>query len=184
MTITTQLAPRACALWFTGLSGAGKSTTAEALLAQLQALGYASYLIDGDQMRRGLCRDLGFSAADRDENIRRLGEVTRLMVDAGVITLVAAISPFQAMRKQTRLLFAAGQYLEIFVDAPLALCEARDPKGLYRKARAGELAQFTGISSPYEAPTQADVHLPTGELSTADCVAQLLAKLRAGGHIA
>ncbi|MCM2319283.1 MAG: adenylyl-sulfate kinase, partial [Pseudomonas sp.] len=148
-------------LWFTGLSGAGKSTIANLVERKLHALGRHTYLLDGDNVRHGLNRDLGFSEADRVENIRRVAEVGRLMLDAGLITLVSFISPFRAERELARSLAGAGAFLEIFVDTPLALAEQRDPKGLYQKARCGELKNFTGIDSPYEPPLAPDLHIDT-----------------------
>jgi bifunctional enzyme CysN/CysC len=146
-------------LWFTGLSGAGKSTIANAAERRLLALGHHTYLLDGDNIRHGLNRDLGFTDEDRVENIRRVAEVARLMVDAGLIVLVSFISPFRAERRMARARFAAGEFIEVFVDAPLALCEQRDVKGLYAKARAGQLQHFTGIDSPYEPPEAPELHL-------------------------
>jgi adenylylsulfate kinase len=157
---------RGVVLWFTGLSGSGKSTVAGALEQALHAQGVATYLLDGDNVRHGLCRDLGFSDDDRRENIRRVGEVARLMVDAGLVVLSAFISPHRAERQMVRELAGEGRFLEIFVDTPLAVCEARDPKGLYRKARAGELRNFTGIDSAYEAPQAPELHLDGQQLVT------------------
>ncbi|GEO81184.1 adenylyl-sulfate kinase [Pararhodospirillum oryzae] len=148
-----------CVLWFTGLSGAGKSTVADLVEQRLHAQGRHTMLLDGDNVRHGLNRDLGFTDADRVENIRRVGEVAKLMVEAGLITLVSFISPFRSERRLARGLLEPGQFLEIFVDAPLAVCESRDPKGLYRKARAGQIPNFTGIGSPYEPPESPDLHL-------------------------
>jgi len=148
-----------CVLWFTGLSGAGKSSVASAVDQQLHARRRHTYLLDGDNVRHGLCRDLGFTEADRVENIRRVAEVARLMVDAGLIVLTSFISPFRSERQMARELFADGQFVEIFMDTPIAVCEARDVKGLYRKARAGELVNFTGIDSPYEPPENPDLSL-------------------------
>jgi adenylylsulfate kinase len=148
-----------CVLWFTGLSGAGKSTIAGALEHQLAELGYHTYLLDGDNVRHGLCQDLGFSTEDRRENIRRIGEVAKLMADAGLIVLSAFISPHRHERQLVRDMLPAGEFMEVFVDVPLEECERRDPKGLYRKARAGEIKQFTGIDSEYERPSQAEIHL-------------------------
>ena len=146
-------------IWFTGLSGSGKSTIANLLERRLHAQGRHTYILDGDNLRHGLNRDLGFTQADRVENIRRVAEVAKLMVDAGLLVLVSFISPFRAEREMARSLFAPGEFVEVFVDAPLAECERRDPKGLYAKARRGELKNFTGIDSPYEAPLAPDVHL-------------------------
>ena len=148
-------------LWFTGLSGSGKSTIANLVEKKLHAMGRHSFLLDGDNVRHGLNKDLGFSDADRVENIRRIGEVARLMTDAGLIVLSAFISPFRAEREMVRAMLPAGEFVEIFVDTPLAEAEARDVKGLYAKARAGHIANFTGISSPYEAPTRPDLRIDT-----------------------
>lgn len=156
-------------IWFTGLSGAGKSTLANLLDARLHAAGRHTYLLDGDNVRLGLNRDLGFSEADRAENIRRVAEVARLMADAGLIVLVSFISPFRAERRMARSLFAEGEFVEVFVDAPLAECERRDPKGLYAKARRGELKQFTGIDSAYEVPEHPEVVVDTQQHSAAEC---------------
>lgn len=164
-------------LWFTGLSGSGKSTVAGALEQALHAIGVSTYLLDGDNVRHGLCRDLGFSDDDRRENIRRVGEVAKLMVDAGLVVLTAFISPHRAERDMVRDLLDKDQFIEIFVDTPLAICEARDPKGLYKKARAGELKNFTGIDSVYQAPEAPDVHLD-GEQLVTHLVPQLLDVLR------
>lgn len=150
-------------LWFTGLSGSGKSTIASRVEQRLHAQGYHTFMLDGDNIRHGLNRDLGFTAEDRVENIRRVAEVARLMCDAGLIVLVSFISPFQAERRMARDLFAEGQFQEVFVDTPLAVCEQRDPKGLYAKARAGEITNFTGIDSPYETPEAPELHLQTQE---------------------
>lgn len=152
-------------LWFTGLSGAGKSTVANLLERRLCALGYHTYLLDGDNLRHGLNRDLGFTMEARVENVRRVAEVSHLMVDAGLIVLVCVISPFQSERDFARGLFEQGEFAEIFMDTPLEECERRDPKGLYRKARAGEIRNFTGIDSPYEAPINPEVHLRPDESS-------------------
>src|SRR5712664_559721 len=150
-----------CILWFTGLSGAGKSTIANLVEKKLHALGRHTYLLDGDNVRHGLNKDLGFTDVDRVENIRRIAEVARLMVDAGLIVLVSFISPFRAERRMARDLLQAGEFFEIFVDTPLADAEKRDVKGLYAKARRGEIGHFTGISSPYEAPENAEIHVDT-----------------------
>jgi len=152
----------AAVLWFTGLSGAGKSTIANAVETLLNARGVHTYLLDGDNVRHGLNGNLGFSAEDRVENIRRLGEVAKLMVDAGLITLTAFISPYRADRARVRDLLAPGEFIEIHCDTPLATCEARDPKGLYRKARAGEIRDFTGIDAPYETPEAPEIVLDSG----------------------
>ncbi len=170
---------RPCVLWFTGLSGAGKSTIANRVEAALHAEGRHTVLLDGDNLRHGLNKDLGFSAAERVENVRRVAEVVRLMTDAGLIVLVALISPFRAERALARSLLPAGEFMEIFVDAPLALAESRDPKGLYRRARRGELANFTGIDSPYEAPQDCELRLDTQALSADEAAEQVLAALAA-----
>lgn len=164
-------------VWLTGLSGSGKSTIANALERELHSQGKRTYVLDGDNIRRGLNRDLGFSDADRAENIRRIAHVAHLFVEAGLIVVVAFISPFRAERQAARELFAPGDFLEVFVEVPLALAEQRDPKGLYKKARAGELRQFTGIDSPYEAPTAPEVVLPTARLTVQECVQQICERL-------
>jgi len=160
-----QKGQKPCILWFTGLSGAGKSTIANLVEKRLNAAGRHTYLLDGDNVRHGLNKDLGFTDAERVENIRRVAEVAKLMVDAGLIVLVSFISPFREERRMARGLVEAGEFVEIFVDAPLAVAEARDPKGLYRKARRGELPRFTGIDSPYEAPESPELRLDTTQLS-------------------
>ncbi len=167
-------APRV--LWFTGLSGAGKSTIANLVERRLHALGRHTYLLDGDNVRHGLNRDLGFTEADRVENIRRVAEVAKLMLDAGLITLVSFISPFRAERDMARALAGEGNFLEIFVDAPLSLAEQRDPKGLYQKARCGELKNFTGIDSPYEAPEAPDIHVDT-RVESAEAAAERIVEV-------
>ncbi len=170
---------RPCVLWFTGLSGSGKSTIADLVEQQLHAMGHHTMLLDGDNVRHGLNRDLGFTDEDRVENIRRVAEVARLMTDAGLITLVSFISPFRSERKLARERQTAGEFIEIFVDAPLAVCEARDPKGLYRKARSGQLPNFTGIGSPYEPPETPELHLCADERSSPETLAaQVIAVLR------
>ncbi|AYO17480.1 adenylyl-sulfate kinase [Vibrio owensii] len=164
-------------LWFTGLSGSGKSTVANAVESQLLALGKHSYLLDGDNVRHGLNSDLGFSDEDRVENIRRIGEVAKLFVDSGSIVLTAFISPFISDRQQVRDLLDEGQFLEVFIDTPLEVCESRDPKGLYKKARSGEIKNFTGISSDYEAPVNPEIHVKTAECSVEECAKQVVDKL-------
>ena len=170
-------------LWFTGLSGSGKSTVANAVESKLLNLGKHSYLLDGDNVRHGLNKDLGFSDADRVENIRRIGEVAKLFVDSGTIVLTAFISPFIADRKQARELLLPGQFLEVFIDTPLSVCEQRDPKGLYKKARAGEIKHFTGVDSTYEAPLNADIHVETEGHSIEACAEAVVNKLADLGYI-
>jgi bifunctional enzyme CysN/CysC len=176
-------AQKPCVLWFTGLSGAGKSTIANLVEKKLHAAGHHTYLLDGDNVRHGLNKDLGFTDADRVENIRRVAEVARLMADAGLIVLVSLISPFRAERETARALMKDGEFHEIFIDAPLTVVEARDPKGLYAKARRGELKNFTGIDSPYERPEHPDIHIDTLTL-TADAAAEaVLYALRRTGTL-
>jgi bifunctional enzyme CysN/CysC len=170
-------------LWFTGLSGAGKSTIANLVEKKLHLLGRHTYLLDGDNVRHGLNRDLGFTDADRVENIRRVGETARLFVDAGLIVLVSFISPFRSERDMARDLVQPGEFLEVFVDTPLAVAEARDPKGLYKKARAGEIRNFTGIDSPYEPPLKADIHLDAAHRSAEELAEQIVDRLRADGYL-
>jgi len=160
-------------VWLTGLSAAGKTTLAFALERELFARGRACYVLDGDNVRHGLNRNLGFSPADRSENIRRIAEVARLMNDAGLIVVTALISPRRADRAAARQIIGEASFVEVHVSTPLAVCEARDPKGFYRQARRGELAEFTGVSSPYEAPERADLSIDTAQLSLADAVGQL-----------
>ena len=166
-----------CLLWFTGLSGSGKSTIANALDVALFERGYHTFLLDGDNVRHGLNRDLGFSDEDRVENIRRIGEGSKLFTDSGVIVLSAFISPFTSDRRLVRNLFPAGEFIEVFMDTPLQTCEERDPKGLYEKARAGKIKHFTGIDSPYEAPERPEVRLDTSQMSVDDCVNRLISYL-------
>jgi bifunctional enzyme CysN/CysC len=174
---------KACVLWFTGLSGAGKSTIANLVEKKLFGMGRHTYLLDGDNIRHGLNRDLGFTDADRVENIRRVGEVARLMTDAGLIVLVSFISPFRSERRLARSLLGAGEFFEIFVDTPLAVAEARDPKGLYRKARAGRIRNFTGIDSPYEPPENPEIRIDTSRVSAEQAAEQVIAQLRIAGVI-
>jgi adenylylsulfate kinase len=164
-------------LWFTGLSGSGKSTLANATEAVLHASGRATFLLDGDNVRLGLNRDLGFSADDRTENIRRIAEVAKLMADAGLVVLTAFVSPYAADRAAAREIVGAGRFVEVFVDTPLAECERRDPKGLYAKARAGQIADFTGISAPFEVPQSPEIHLHPAEQSVSDCVEHVVRTL-------
>ena len=167
-----------CVLWFTGLSGAGKSTLANQLEKRLNALGRHTYLLDGDNVRHGLNKDLGFTEADRVENIRRVAEVAKLMVDAGLIVLTAFISPFRSERRMARGLLEDGEFIEIFVDTPIAVAEERDPKGLYKKARRGEIKNFTGIDSPYEAPENAEIRIDTSGRDIEQTVDEMMQRLR------
>jgi bifunctional enzyme CysN/CysC len=176
-----QKSQKPAVLWFTGLSGAGKSTVANALEQALFQRGHHSYLLDGDNVRHGLNRDLGFSDADRVENIRRIGEVAKLMADAGLVVLTAFISPFRADRAMVRELMEDGEFIEIHVSAPLETCESRDPKGLYAKARAGVIRNFTGIDSPYEPPESPEIVVDTERMSVDECVEELLAYLKRRG---
>ena len=172
-----QKSQRPLVIWFTGLSASGKSTIAGALEQILTGQGYHTYLLDGDNVRHGLCRDLGFSDIDRKENIRRVGEVANLLADGGLIVLAAFISPFRDDRQIVREITPEGQFVEVFVDASLTVCRERDPKGLYAKADRGEIKQFTGIDSPYEEPLNAELVLDAGDLSVTESVNNLLAYL-------
>ncbi|SDW03503.1 adenylyl-sulfate kinase [Nitrosomonas communis] len=174
---------RSTVLWFTGLSGAGKSTLAHAVEEELHHQGCRTFVLDGDNVRHGLCSDLGFSAEDRTENIRRIAETAKLLTEAGVIAMTAFISPFRSDRERARSLFSHGDFIEIYCQAPLELCEQRDVKGLYRRARAGEVKDFTGISSPYEPPLSPELVVATDSLSLEDCVAQVLSLLHSRGVI-
>jgi bifunctional enzyme CysN/CysC len=176
-----QKSQRACVLWFTGLSGAGKSTVANLVEKRLYALGKHTTMLDGDNVRHGLNRDLGFTDTDRVENIRRVAEVSRLMADAGLIVLVSFISPFRSERQMARDLLPDGEFLEVFVDAPLALVEQRDPKGLYKKARRGEIKHFTGIDSPYEAPERPELHIDTAKLTPEQAAELIVQKMEERG---
>lgn len=178
-----QKSQRPLVIWFTGLSASGKSTIAGALEQILTVQGYHTYLLDGDNVRHGLCKDLGFSDADRTENIRRIGEVARLMADAGLIVLTAFISPFRADRQIARDILPEGQFVEVFVDTPIDVCRRRDPKGLYARAQRGEIKKFTGIDSPYEAPEAPEVHIRADRLSVAESVNHLLAHLHQMGAL-
>ena len=169
---------RGCVVWLTGLSAAGKSTIAAELERVLFRNGCQTLVLDGDRVRLGLCHDLGFSPMDRQENIRRVGEVARLFADAGFICITAFISPYRADRAVVRKLMAPGRFIEVFVNAPLAVCEARDPKGLYARARKHQLKNFTGISAPYEPPLNPEIELHTDRLSVAEAVGNVLRQLR------
>jgi bifunctional enzyme CysN/CysC len=174
---------KACVLWFTGLSGAGKSTIANLVEKKLALMGRHTYLLDGDNVRHGLNRDLGFTDADRVENIRRVAETAKLFVDAGLIVLVSFISPFRSERAMARDLVEDGEFFEVFVDVPLEIAEARDPKGLYKKARAGEIEHFTGIDSPYEVPVNPDIHLEAETADPDELAGKVVDWLMAGGFL-
>jgi len=165
---------RGAVLWFTGLSGSGKSTIGHRVERMLIERGAFAYVLDGDNVRHGLNSDLGFAPEDRIENIRRIGEVARLFADAGGLVLSAFISPYRADRDRVRALMGPGEFIEVFVDTPLEICEARDPKGLYKKARAGEISNFTGLDAPYEVPESPEVHLETANLSVDEAAAQVI----------
>lgn len=170
-------------MWFTGLSGSGKSTVAVALEKALWDRGICSYILDGDNVRHGLNKDLGFSPEDRTENIRRIGEVAKLFTDAGVVNLTAFISPYRADRDAVREMNEAGDFIEVYIDCPLEVCEKRDVKGLYAKAREGKIPEFTGISAPYEEPHNPEVTLKTGDNTLDESVAELIAYLESNGYI-
>ena len=176
----TLLGQRGCVVWFTGLPEPGKSTLARQLEARLVDDGRLSYVLDGDNLRHGLCNGLGFSPADRQENIRRAGEVAALLADAGVVTVTAFISPYRSDRAQARSLVPAGRFLEVHVATPLAVCEERDPKGLYKRARAGEIADFTGVNAPYEMPEAPELRIDTSQLTPDQAIAALITRLRQG----
>ncbi len=173
---------RSCLLWFTGLSGSGKSTVAGLVEEHLHGLGKRTYLLDGDNVRKGMNRDLGFSDLDRIENIRRIGEMSKLFVDAGIITISAFISPFLAERTSVRKLLGKD-FVEIYVDTPLAICEQRDPKGLYREARQGKITNFTGIDSPYEPPESPEIHIHNSRLSPDAAARQVAVYLKDNNYI-
>ncbi|MGR9087958.1 MAG: adenylyl-sulfate kinase [Gammaproteobacteria bacterium] len=168
---------RGAILWFTGLSGAGKSTLAHAVEEKLHQMGCRTFVLDGDNVRHGLCGDLGFTTEARIENIRRVGEMAKLFMEAGVIVLTAFISPYRTDRERVRGMVEHGDFLEIYCNSPIEVCETRDVKGLYKKARAGQIQEFTGISSPYEVPLDPELTVNTGERELSDCVAQVLGLL-------
>lgn len=172
-----------CVVWLTGLSASGKSTLAIELERELFQRGRQVFRLDGDELRRGLCRDLGFSPEDRRENIRRAAAVAGLFADAGLICVTAFISPYGADRAMARASAPPGRFIEVYVNAPLGVCEQRDPKGLYARARAGELREFTGVSAPYEPPLQPEVEVRTDQQSVAECVAAILARVEAVGRV-
>ena len=174
LTRASQKNQKACVVWFTGLSASGKSTMANAVERRLHTLGRHSYVLDGDNLRQGLTKDLGFTEADRVENVRRVAEVARLFVDAGLVVLVSMISPFRDGRRMAREMMEEGEFIEVFVDAPLEVCEQRDPKGLYKKARAGLIKNFTGIDSAYELPENPELVLKTAERSVQQLTDEVL----------
>lgn len=178
-----QKSQRPCLIWFTGLSGSGKSTMANLIDEYLYKSGHHTYVLDGDNVRHGLNKDLGFSDADRVENIRRIGEVSKLFVDAGVIVLSAFISPFAAERTMVRELLQGDEFVEVYVKAPLQVCEQRDPKGLYKKARAGEIKNFTGIGSKYEAPENPELVIETDKLDVEACAQIVIDYLKSNGFL-
>ena len=174
---------KGCVIWFTGLSGSGKSTLANAVEQLLHQQRHHTYVLDGDNVRHGLNKNLGFSPEDREENIRRVGEVAKLFADAGTIVMTAFISPYRADRDQARALIADGRFVEVFVDCPLEVCEKRDTKGLYKKARAGEIKEFTGISAPYEPPLNPEVTINSAELSIEECAEAVVSVLVKSGLV-
>ncbi len=174
----TQNGHRSINLWFTGLSGAGKSTLAHAVEERLHLMGCRTYVFDGDNVRHGLCRDLGFSETDRRENLRRIAEMVHLFIDAGVIALTAFISPIMADREQVREIIGPENMIEVYCNCPLEICEQRDVKGLYRKARRGEIANYTGISAPYEPPTDPELEFHTGTQPLHECIKQVIEYLK------
>lgn len=174
---------RGAILWFTGFSGAGKSTLAHAVEEVLHQNGYRTFVLDGDNVRHGLCNDLGFSPGNRIENIRRVGEVAKLFMEAGIIVLTAFISPFRSERERVRNLVKQGDFIEIYCDSPIEICESRDVKGLYKKARAGQISEFTGISSPYEAPENPELTVNTSTTDLTTSVQQVMNELKLRGII-
>lgn len=178
-----QKTQKPCVLWFTGLSGSGKSTLANAVEYKLHNMKYHTYLLDGDNVRHGINKDLGFSDKDRVENIRRIGEISKLFVDAGTIVLSAFISPFRDDRDRVRELVKDEEFIEIYVDTPLQVCESRDPKGLYKKARSGDIQDFTGISSPYEEPLKAEIHIKTDKINIEESADKIINYLNEKGYL-
>lgn len=179
----TLLNQKGCVVWFTGLSGSGKSTLANAVAHQLHERNHHTYVLDGDNVRHGLNKNLGFSPEDREENIRRVGEVAKLFVDAGTIVMTAFISPYREDRDQARELIEENRFVEVFVECPLNICEERDPKGLYKKARTGEIKEFTGISAPYEEPNKPEVVVNTSELSVIESALSVTLFLEKAGLV-
>jgi adenylylsulfate kinase len=174
---------RSCTVWLTGLSGSGKSTIAVDLEKALVSRGVRAYILDGDNVRHGLNKNLGFSPEDRTENIRRIGEVAKLFTDAGLIAITAFISPYRADRDQVRAIMQPGDFVEVFVECPIEVCEQRDVKGLYQKARAGQIKEFTGVSAPYETPAKAELTIDTSKQTVADSVAQIVRYLERQGIV-
>lgn len=174
---------KSCVIWFTGLSAAGKSTLANVLSKELHIMQIKNYVLDGDNIRHGLNKNLGFSHDDRKENIRRIGEVAKLFVDAGLIAMAAFISPYREHRSNVRRLLGNGQFIEVFVKCPVSECERRDPKGIYKRARAGEIKEFTGVSAPYEEPENPEIILKTDEMSLEKCIKTILNYLRENKYI-
>ncbi len=174
---------KGCVIWFTGLSGSGKSTLANAVEHVLHQQRHHTYVLDGDNVRHGLNKNLGFSPEDREENIRRIGEVAKLFADAGTVVMTAFISPYRADRDQARALIAEGKFVEVFVECPLEVCEERDTKGLYKKARAGEIKEFTGISAPYEPPLDPEIRINSAELSIEECAEVVVSALVKAGLV-
>lgn len=174
---------KACTIWMTGLPASGKSTLAVALEKELWNRAVHAYVLDGDNVRHGLNKDLGFTPEDRNENIRRIGEVAKLFTTAGVVNITAFISPYRADRDQARKIMSDGEFIEVFVDCPVGVCEQRDPKGHYKKARSGEIRDFTGVSAPYEPPLHPEIVVRTDRASEGDCIAQILSYLEANGYV-
>ncbi|MFD1038936.1 adenylyl-sulfate kinase [Virgibacillus byunsanensis] len=177
------LGQKSCVLWFTGLSGSGKSTISSKVDEKLHNLGVSTYLLDGDNVRHGLNKDLGFGGKDRMENIRRIGEVAKLFVDSGIVVLTAFISPYVDDREKVKNLLGENEFIEIYTKCSLKACEMRDPKGLYKKARNGEIAEFTGISSPYEVPVNPDITIDTENMSVEECSEVVINFIRKGGYV-
>ena len=174
---------RSCVMWFTGLSASGKSTLANALSKELHGRDVKSYVLDGDNIRHGLNKDLGFSPGDRKENIRRIGEVSKLFVDAGIIIMTAFISPYREDRDNVRALLHEGEFLEVYVKCSLDECERRDPKGIYKKAKAGVIKEFTGISAPYEEPEHPELIIETDKMTTGECIRTVISYLEKNGYL-
>jgi adenylylsulfate kinase len=174
---------KSCVLWFTGLSASGKSTLANALNKKLHDMGVKSYVLDGDNVRHGLNKDLGFSAEDRKENIRRIGEISKLFVDAGLITMTAFISPYKEDRANVRTLLKDGEFIEVYIRCPISECERRDPKGIYKKAKRGEIREFTGISAPYEEPIEPEIVIETDILTLDESLRALMNYLADNGYV-